>query len=373
MGIKILATADLHLGMKFAAYPEVQAELAEARYQTLGRLVETANREQCSLFLVAGDLFHRATAARKDIVRAAGLLAEFQGECVAVLPGNHDYYAGSSGSLWGGFREQAGDRVVLLDQRRVYDLGHYGLEAALYPGPCDAKHSRENALGWLSPPPPREETGKILRIGVAHGSIEGLSPDTQGAYFPMTRAELGRADMDLWVVGHTHGQFPRADNDDDNLFVPGCPEPDGFDCAHEGKAWIITAGGADGVRRQSLSSGAYRFQRREITLDNSSDPRTLLAVYHGGEFRRTLVRLELSGRLNGARRSELREAVAALKDSLYWLRVDEAGLSEEITAERLEAEFSAGSFPYLLLKRLLAAEDNEALQIAYTLIQEARS
>jgi exonuclease SbcD len=374
MGIKILATADLHLGMKFAAYPEVQAELAEARYETLRRLVETANREQCNLFLVAGDLFHRATAPKKEVLRAANLLAEFQGECAAVLPGNHDYYAGSSGSLWGSFRENAGDRVLLLDQRRVYDLAHYGLEAAIYPGPCDAKHSRENALGWLPlPEPPPEPPGEILRIGVAHGSVEGMSPDAQGAYFPMTRAELRRAGMDLWVVGHTHGQYPRVEDEEDNLFIPGCPEPDGFDCSHEGRAWILTAGAGKGVRRRSLSTGAYRFQRREIRLDNGSDLETLFAAYSPESCARTLIRLELAGCLQAAKLQQLRETVAGLASSLFWLRVDDAALEEEISRERLEREFSAGSFPYLLLMRLIEAEDREALQIAYGLIREARS
>ena len=377
MGIKILATADLHLGMKFAAYPEVQAELAEARYETLARLVDTANREKCNLFLVAGDLFHRATAAKKDIVRAAGLLAEFQGECAAVLPGNHDYYAGSSGSLWSSFREHAGDRVLLLDQRKIYDLNHYGLAAWLYPGPCDAKHSAENAISWLSPPAKSPKGGEApkghLRIGVAHGSVEGRSPDAQGVYFHMTREELRRAGLDLWVVGHTHGQFPRGDEEADPVFIPGCPEPDGFDCSHEGKAWLLTAGADGDVRWQSLSTGAYRFQRRELTLNKDSDLKALFEAYRSGDFSRTLLRLELKGRLSAEKMREVREAMDALVESVFWLRVDDGDLSEEITLKRLQAEFSTGSFPYLLLERLIEAKDSEALQLAYALIQEART
>ena len=54
--LKILASADYHLGMKFAGYPNVQQKLAEARFLSLKRLVETANDAGCDLFLVAGDL-----------------------------------------------------------------------------------------------------------------------------------------------------------------------------------------------------------------------------------------------------------------------------------------------------------------------------
>ena len=47
MAMKILAAADLHLGMKFSGYPEVQAQLSGARFTALKRLIETANREDC--------------------------------------------------------------------------------------------------------------------------------------------------------------------------------------------------------------------------------------------------------------------------------------------------------------------------------------
>jgi len=92
MGIKIFHTADLHLGMRFAGYPEIQNELINARYETLENMVKTANRESCALFIIAGDLFDRITLNVKDISRAVKILNEFEGELVIVLPGNHDYY-----------------------------------------------------------------------------------------------------------------------------------------------------------------------------------------------------------------------------------------------------------------------------------------
>lgn len=84
--MKILHTADLHLGMKFAGYPEVQQELAEARFQTLERLVERANRE--NLFYLqwdAAELAEEITPAMIDREFTAGsfphrLLSRLAGE-----------------------------------------------------------------------------------------------------------------------------------------------------------------------------------------------------------------------------------------------------------------------------------------------------
>ena len=122
MELRILATADLHLGMRFAGYPELQADLAEARFSALERLVAQGNARECRLLIVAGDLFHRLGLPQRDIQRAADALNEFHGEAVAVLPGNHDYYAGDAGSLWKSFREKAGDRVLLLTEPHPYEL-----------------------------------------------------------------------------------------------------------------------------------------------------------------------------------------------------------------------------------------------------------
>ena len=42
--------------------------------------------------------------AKRDIQRAASILAEFQGSLVAVLPGNHDYITQRPDGLWAVFK-----------------------------------------------------------------------------------------------------------------------------------------------------------------------------------------------------------------------------------------------------------------------------
>ena len=42
MSLKILHTADVHLGLKFAQFSDLKTDLVEARLNTLQQLVETA-------------------------------------------------------------------------------------------------------------------------------------------------------------------------------------------------------------------------------------------------------------------------------------------------------------------------------------------
>lgn len=380
--LKILASADYHLGMKFSGYPSVQGELAEARFLSLKRLVDTANQSDCDLFLVAGDLFHRVSVSARDVERAAELLNDFHGRLVAVLPGNHDFYSGISSSLWSRFGEAAGDRILLLHDPRVYDLNHYDLKILLYAGPCDSKHSKSNAISWLRDRDAKGDTEahrQDLRIGVAHGSLEGVSPDAQGVYFPMKHEQLDEAPVDLWIIGHTHQQHPCdikgtkiGPADPTPVLIPGTPEPDGFDCRHGGTAWMIEADENKQIRLESLPTGTYRFVREERTLESAPDLQRLVKELGSADRARTLLRLKLGGRLEAEQLLELRSYLAEAENSFFHAQIDHSGVLERISEQNVEAEFTEGSFPYRLLKHLIVKKDFEALQTAYTLLQEQK-
>jgi exonuclease SbcD len=370
MAMKILLCSDFHLGMKFAGYPEgVRERLVEARFQSLERAVHEAGERGADLLVVAGDLFDRVSMARRDVERAARTLAGFTGRLAAVLPGNHDIVSPDS-ELWRSFRDASGGSVLVLDEPRPYPLAHADIDACLYPGPCTLFHSKQNAVGWVktAPRPP----GSGLAIGVAHGSLEGISPDFEGDYYPMTRTELRDAGMQLWMIGHTHLRFPQAPGAHDRLFIPGTPEPDGFDCAHEGGAWLLEIGPAVEVSTQPVRTGALRFVDTEIAIRSKADLEAFERRFSTEEAGSLLVRARLSGRLPRELIAEIGQAGRRLTERLLHLDMRADAVREEITAEAIDAEFVEGSFPHALLRRLLAEGDLEALQIAHGLLEEAR-
>jgi DNA repair exonuclease SbcCD nuclease subunit len=246
MPLKILHTSDIHLGMKFASYDgEVQEKLVEARFECLSRLVSAANQHGCDLLVVAGDLFDRVTVTKRDIVRAAGAFGDFEGAAVVVLPGNHDYVSADKSDLWHTFKENAHGNVLVCDEPRPWPLAKFDVDATVYPGPCTAKHSAKNAIGWIAEEQRSDE--EAFHIGLAHGSLEGFSPDFDNRYFPMTVDALEALDMNIWLLGHTHLPYPQSPSVGDRVFLAGTPEPDGFDCTHPGSAWVHELS-EDGVR-----------------------------------------------------------------------------------------------------------------------------
>jgi DNA repair protein SbcD/Mre11 len=369
--LKLLHTADLHIGMTFSSrgYPEeVRRQLIEARFEALARLVERANAEQCRLLVVAGDLFHRTNMAAGAVARVVKILARFAG-CAAVLPGNHDYYE-PYGTLWKEFRDGAFDGLVLLAEPRPYPLHDHGIEAVLYPAPCDRKHSPQNRLGWIGDL--RVRPGGRWHIGVAHGAVQGVSPDFNEQYFPMAPAELAGLKLDHWCLGHTHVRFPDlAEAGRQPFFYSGTPEPDGFDCRHGGQAWLAELDDAGGARCLSVETGRFRFREVERQVRDAACLAALRDELAAGGGN-TLVKLKLSGTLPEEEYQSRGAWFAALREALLYLERDDGDLTVELTPAVIAARYPAGSFPYRLLERLAERGDREALQLAYRLIGEVK-
>jgi DNA repair exonuclease SbcCD nuclease subunit len=368
MSLKILHTSDIHLGMKFAGYPDVQADLAEARFGTLTSLVELANVRQCDLLVVAGDLFDRISMAKKDIVRAAQILTEFQGKLTVVLPGNHDFVSAGDDTLWAYFRSKGPD-VLVLDEAKTYLLKHYDLDVCLYAAPCTAKHSDKNAVGWVSGTA-RDQSVKF-HIGIAHGSLAGVSPDFDKRYHPMTSEELLTFGLDLWLLGHTHIQYPASPGPQDRIFYAATPEPDGFDCSHEGKAWVLEID-QEQVRAESVTTGTYRVMHDDTTVSSGADIENLRSKFTLSSYAWTLMKLSLSGRLPRDVCESIPQLEKDLRSCFKYLEFSDSGVAEEITQDDINQIFTEGSFPHSLLSALTKDVDTEALQIAYDMLTEVR-
>jgi len=371
MNLKILHTGDLHIGMKFNSYPEgLRQQLTEARFQVLGRLVEQANEAQCRLLIIAGDLFDKTTVPLRDQERAAAALAKFAGDCVLVLPGNHDYDNGLGG-LWGQFRSRMPDKVVLLNECRPYFLQDFDLDVVVYPAPCQRKHSPTNNLGWMKGQVGRE--GARWHIGIAHGALEGLSPDLHQEYFPMSRQELEAIPVDLWLLGHSHLPYPpQKQTAGQRVFNAGVPEPDGMDCRHEGHAWLIEIDPDRNVKGELLTMGSFRFLDEQRRVENLEDLEKISDQYLGHKPEKTLLRLRLSGLLESEAFARKEELYRRLREGLAYVRIEDSELGVRITPAIIAQEYTAGSFPHRFLSAFLEQGDEEALQIAYQLLREVK-
>lgn len=367
--IKIFHTADLHIGMKFNRYPDgIRKDLVDARIHVLDNLVHMANDEECNLFVVAGDLFNGIKVPQKNIDSVIKSLDAFSGECVVVLPGNHDY-DNSMIDLWNSFNSHLTEKIVYMNEEKPYDLTQYGLEAIVYPAPCHSRHSEVNNIGWIKGEMPLEPS--LYHIGVAHGALEGISPDIDKSYYYMSNSELEATAVDLWLLGHTHVTYPEMDTiKGHRIFNPGTPEPDGFDCRHEGHAWIISIDEDKVVNAQRVTTGKYKFIDEVFYIEEDEDLYNLKDLILEDNPDRKIMRMTLKGRIGRDVYINRQNFYNELEKDLAYLIVEDSNLGIKVSKDIIEKEFTSGSFPYHFLNAL--ADDDEALQIAYELIKEVK-
>jgi len=352
--------------------PDLKQRLISARLAQLESLVQRAGEEAADVFLVAGDMFHRTNIRQDFVIKAAQMVSQFQGQCVIILPGNHDHLE-SYNSIWETFMPEAADHVILLDQQAPYDLQDFGLDAAVYPAPCDQKHASEHNLGWIMEC--RDRPPRTWHLGVAHGSVAGISPDFQDQYFPMKGSDLENTNLDHWFLGHTHVPYPDYNiSSTRQLFTfCGTPEPDGFDCRHGGYARITEIDDQKGVSSRLITTGQYRF------IEFTKDITSLEDVYQvEGDVssevkaeKNRLVKLTLEGSLDRDEYDKLPDALETLEAHFEYLEEDISAVQIAITPEEIKREFPDNSIPALLLNRL-AERDQQALQLAYQMIRKVK-
>lgn len=372
--IKIFVTGDNHIGLKYASHPQ-SAVLAAARLEAFAAMVETANAQQCGLFVITGDLFENTYGiAKKDMEKLAGMLSLFQGT-VVVLPGNHDYYDGE-GKLWQQFQDviKTKDNILLLTEYRPYRLLVNDAEVMLYPAFCASLHSapEKNNLGWIKEQDMSDS--HCYHIGIAHGAVEGETIDSEGQYFLMGREELERIPVDVWLLGHTHVPFPQnlgptLAPTEERIFNPGTHVQTDVSCNTAGVCFIIAIDDERNICAQQVVSGPLRFYRKNITL-TAGEMETTLERELADFADNSVVDVILSGAVTIAEYEKrglvLEQALSRFIEGTY----SDGALSKLISEELIRREFPETSFSAGFLSALL--DKPQEAQLAYELLKSLK-
>ena len=374
MPVRILHTADNHVGLPFKQYPaDVRVKLVEERFAALGRLVETANERQADFFVIAGDLFDSTRATVQDIQKTAGILRGFAGEAVIVVPGNHDHHTGPETEVWNRFRREidGAANIDLLNTSMVKAYEVAGQTVHFFPCPCPSKTGRDSTIGWVADAARERPDG--LRIGIAHGNVTGLGLDAADQYFNMEPTTLESSGVATWLLGHIHVPFPTTESGVQSpYFMAGTHTPDSLRCRHAGSAWWIECDGDRVTRYERLSRGCLRFVRIEREVCSADDVAAVLAECRSNEPARTILDLQLSGRLSAAEKAMLDDAIAALQPEFLHVS-DESEIHGRIDAAQVASIYSDDGLAARLLMGLLADDAHpDAATLAHELIQEVR-
>lgn len=369
MSLRILHTADNHIGLSFNQYPEPARErLIEERFASLERLVTTANDRKAHFIVVAGDLFDKTTVTKAQIERAVKILGNFEGEAALVLAGNHDFCEGPDSKLWKQFRAAAdGSRVLALTEPATTDFESDDYRVRFHACPCPSRHGKEHTIGWVAD---QEKPTDRLHIGIAHGNVEGLGLDADQRYFNMAESDFRNAGLHTWLLGHIHVPAPAPGTTGKPLyFMPGIHTPDSVKCSHPGHAWWIELDADGTCRHEQLATGAIRFIRMNPDLHHANDILELRTKCESLDAPNTILDLQLTGRLREEETAELNAMLASISPAFLNFSQDR-DIASVLDAAAIAKRFPEGTLPSALLQALLSDDAHPGdAQLALDIIE----
>lgn len=325
---KILHTADWQIGRLYGSFdPDDAVPLAEARFAAVERLAALAKREQVDAVVVAGDVFDAQTVSARSIRRLFNALAGYAGPWV-MIPGNHD--AALAESVWthaarlGALPAQ----LHLALQPRVVELP--GPRIALLCAPLTQRHTHGDLTEWFDG---AATAPGWLRIGVAHGAVQGVLAEDIDSANPIAPDRAARARLDYLALGDWHGTRRM----DERTWYSGTPEPDRFKANDAGQALLVSFGEAGAPPQvQPVRTAQFRWQQRTHGLGVASDLDALIDMLARAEAH-DVIELTVTGQVDLADHARLHQALGTAEARVRCLRSDLGALRLAPTAEDIAA------------------------------------
>ena len=309
--MKIIHTADTHLGSALRGLPAEKADLRRAELlDGFRNLCSYARDNGIAAVLIAGDLFDEIKASRRLRTEVFTIIDSASPVCFFYVSGNHDGGMDISDDLPA--------NLYTFSQNRTWQS--YDLPENITITGLDAKYLTANSY---------EELGlryERFNIVMLHGEIAR----GDGGREEISLARLQNRGVDYLALGHIHQPMLQAERLDGRgrYRYSGCPEGRGYDECGKRGVFLLDIQNGRVVNELFLS-----FAKREI-CERSADISACTSYY---DIERTvqsalegvravdMVKLTLCGKHQAGLRKDISLLSARLNDGYFHAKVtDEA-------------------------------------------------
>jgi exonuclease SbcD len=261
--LKILHTADIHLGAKFSGLGNKGASQREQLRATFKNIIATAIDERVNIVLIAGDLFDANQQPQKNIdlvIEQFNLLGS-NNIPVCLIPGTHDSLDSSSIYRKVDFEGKCSNLKIFADEN-ISCKEYPGLDLTVYGKPNLSNRSRISPLKGL-----KRSTSSKFHIAMAHGSLyipEKIAEDDH----VFRLEEVKASGMDYLALGHWHRVYSCSEKP--SAWYSGPPEwiPDQ---AEKGGVLLISLSDTGEVKVEPKMLGLRDYDEVEIDMSEIQD------------------------------------------------------------------------------------------------------
>ena len=330
--MKFLHTADWQIGMRAAHVGAAGVPVREARVEAARRVIETGREAGVEFVVVCGDTFEDNGVDRVLVQKIVDILAGFGG-LVYVIPGNHDPFM--PGSVWDHPAWRSSESVHVLREENPIDVPG----GTLFPCPAQEPHSGKDPTLWIP-----GSASRGIRVGVAHGTVEGMHQEEPD--YPIPRDAAVRASLDYLAIGHWHSTAMYAAPDGAlRMAYSGTHETTKFGERDSGNVLIVEIAepGAAPIITQ-IRTGGLAWQVTEEEVRQPGDLANLREHLEALESpTATLLELRVGGLLSAQDRDELARIEEILASRFLFARIDSTHLQPSPSDDSWIAGLPAGA------------------------------
>lgn len=252
--LKILHTADIHLGAKMSFLEDRANVYRQGMIETLESIYDQAVKNKVDLVVFAGDIFDTPYPSKTtiDIVKNLFKKLADEGIYVAVIPGNHDYLA--KGGVYDQGDVAQGDMKIIIfnnPQHNVAKIKELGL--SIYASPNITPTSKQSPLPKMQKPKQADKNAPLnpaqtittqgsdseetpINIAIAHGSAEVKGEKADN--YPITADEIASSGFNYIALGDWHKTLDVSAGKV-KAFYPGALEPLAVDQTESGNVLLV--------------------------------------------------------------------------------------------------------------------------------------
>ncbi|MCE7509574.1 metallophosphoesterase [Alcanivorax balearicus MACL04] len=351
---RFLHTADWQVGRQYSNFaPDDAVALAEARLSVIERIADLASEEAVDAVLVAGDVFDAQTVSDRTIRRLFNAMSPYTGPWI-LIPGNHD--AALAESVWTRAQRLGAvpDNAHLALRPKVLEFAEAGF--AVLPAPLTQRHTQTDLTGWFDQ---AETPLGLLRIGLAHGSVQGILAEEVDSPNPIAANRADTARLDYLALGDWHGSKEISLR----VWYSGTPEQDRFKGNDPGNVLLVDIPKAGAEPRVEIRpTGQHPWIQMTERLAVSSDLDQLIAKLEQ-QPEKAVVALRLEGEITLLGKQQLEGSLSVAEARFRSLRYDLSDLSLLATDEDIAA-LHADGYVGEVISELRDEQNGDAGEIA---------
>lgn len=375
--VRFIHSSDWQLGMtRWFLSTEAEPRFAQARIDAIAKLGKLAVEHQAQFIVVAGDVFESNQLSRQTVVRTMDALKALTVP-VFLLPGNHDPLDGSS--IFNTKEVMnAGDHVIVLrDSKPVRVPGLDNVE--VLGAPWRTKHPSSDLCADLLANLEKDE--RKIRIVVAHGQVDSLSPDTarpEIIKLSTVEAAVNGGLVQYVALGDKHSLTNVGGSG--RVWYSGAPLVTDFTEPEPNKAVLVGLGFNEEIETEALDVGDWKFIVEHFSINSLEDVQTFAAWLDGiSDKERTVIKVSFEGSINLATGAELDGVMEGREDLFASLRRRERKMNLAIVPDELDKDsvsltgYAKDAWDELVVKAEDDAVAQDALRLFYRLSGQVTS